>query len=399
MGKNERLRIVVLGYLVRGPLGGLAWHHVQYVLCLLAMGHDVLFVEESENYAACYDPDQDAMTIDPTYGLRFADATFKKLGAPECWAYHDKHQHNWLGPAANRVPSFCETADVLLNLSGVNSLNKPCQTIPRRVFIDTDPGFTQIRHLTDSDARHTAENHTHFFTFGENFGNANCLIPDDGFAWQPTRQPVSLDHWPVFPGFPGETSARFTTVMQWDSYSTRTLGDLTLGMKSQSFEPFLQLPGKVTSALELSLGSANEQTKQDLINAGWFLRSSIDTTIDPWTYQDYLKSSKAEFSVAKHGYVATNSGWFSERSAAYLASGRPVVVQDTGFTDWLRTDAGVIAFNSIDEAVDAIQTIERDYSKHCQAAREVAREYFDGSRVLGRLLNSLQCDGVRSFTA
>jgi hypothetical protein len=206
------LRIVVLGYVVRGPLGGMAWHHLQYVLGLTRLGHDVYFVEDSDDYPSCYDPDRGLTDTDPTYGLRFATAAFERLGLAERWAFYDAHAGRWHGPHEGRVRRALAGADLVLNVSGVNPLRPWLADIPVRVLIDTDPVFTQIRHLTDPAARAVTDQNTAFFSFGENIAQGTAAVPDDGLPWQPTRQPVVLEEWPVTPG---PAKGMFTTVMQW----------------------------------------------------------------------------------------------------------------------------------------------------------------------------------------
>ena len=377
---NDRLRIIVLGYIVRGPLGGLAWHHLQYVLGLAALGHDVYFVEDSEDYPACYDPSRNVVDTDPSYGLRFTARVFERVGLGRRWAYYDAHTTRWLGPCAERIFDLCADADLLLNVSGVNPLRPWLLDIPSRALIDTDPVFTQLRHLADPAARAQALLHTAFCSFGEHAGRG--AIPDDGLAWQPTRQPIVLDAWPVTPGPDG---GRFTTVMQWDSYAVREHDGQRYGMKSASFAPYLDLPRLAGRRFELALGSASAP-RAELRRHGWSVRNPLRPTRDPWTYQRYIHRSRAEFSVAKHGYVVARSGWFSERSAAYLASGRPVVVQDTGFSAWLDADSGVLPFSTPDQALTAIEAVERDYAAQCRAARAVAEQYFDARRVLPQLI-------------
>jgi hypothetical protein len=386
---SGRLRVVVLGYVVRGPLGGLAWHHLQYVLGLSALGHDVHFLEDSDDYPSCSDPSTGAMTVDPSYGLRFAGRCFDRLGLGDRWAYHDAHAGRWHGPAATRIVDACHRADVVLNLSGVNPLRPWCMQAPARVLVDTDPVFTQVRHLQDPAARRRAQDHTAFFSFGENFGLPGCSTPDDGLPWRPTRQPVVLDAWPVTPG---PTRGMFTAVMQWDSYRAPTHEGRRYGMKSDSFEPYWDLPRRAGPQFELALGSASAP-RQKLRDAGWAVRDPLGVTRNPWAYQEYLRGSRAEFGVAKHGYVSTWSGWFSERSAAYLASGRPVVVQDTGFSDRLPAGRGLLAFSTPEEAVVAVESVNGDYDAHCRAARALAEEHFDARKVLPRLLETLGGDG------
>jgi hypothetical protein len=375
-------RIAVLGYIVRGPLGGLVWHHLQYVTGLRALGHDVLFVEDSDDYPSCYDPSRHVVDTDPSFGLRFAAETFEHAGAGDLWAFHDAHVGRWLGPAAGRARAFCESADLVLNLSGVNPLRDWVAGAPARALVDTDPVFTQIRHLTDPAARERALGHTAFLTFGENFGRPGCSIPDDGLPWVPTRQPVTLDAWEVTPG---PQSGPFTTVMQWDSYAPREHGGRRFGMKSDSFAEFLDLPAASAETFELALGTAG--APRDLLSArGWRIRDPLAVARDAPAYQRYIRASKGEFSVAKHGYVASRSGWLSERSAAYLASGRPVAAQDTGFTDWMAAGLGVVPFSTREEAAGAVARISGDYARHCRAAREIAEGCFDARKVLPALV-------------
>ncbi len=382
---DNSFRVVVLGYIVRGPLGGLAWHHLQYVLGLARLGHDVYFVEDSDDFPSCYDPSRDAVDADPTYGLRFIQEAFTRIGLPDRWAYHDALQGIWHGPLASVFADQKLQADLLLNVSAANPVRDWMLSIPNRVMIDTDPVFTQIRHLTDVAARARAELHTAFFTFGENYGTDRATIPMDGLAWRPTRQPIVLDAWPVRPA---PCDGRFTTVMQWDSYSAATFGGRRFGMKSDSFTPYLALPSRVVPGVELELAIGGSTAVWDrLSGCGWRIRNPLDVTLDPWTYQRYIQESRAEFTVAKHGYVVSRSGWFSERSAAYLASGRPVVTQETGFSDWLRSDRGVLSFETPEEAVDAIAELHGHYEAHRQVAREVAKQYFEAAVVLPRLLD------------
>jgi hypothetical protein len=378
----QKMRIVVLGYIIRGPLGGLAWHHLQYVLGLSELGHDVYFIEDSDDFPSCYDPSRHITDVDPTYGLRFICETFDRLGLPDRWGYHDAHRNRWHGPLDGHAEKICRSADVFLNVSGINPVRAWLEQVPHRVLIDTDPVFTQIRHLTDPAAQQLAAQHTSFWSFAENVGKADCNVPDDGLPWQATRQPVVLSAWSVAPG---PRDGPYTTVMQWDSYKHRDYKGRRYGMKSESFAPFFDLPGRCSARLELALGNQNAP-RQELIDAGWQLRDPLEVTLDPWSYQRYLKGSKAEFSVAKQGYVVSQCGWFSERSACYLASGRPVVVQDTGFSEWLTSPGGVIAFKTPEEALTGIEEVNSRYTQHCKAARAVAEEYFDARRVLTELL-------------
>ena len=383
LGTVTPLRIIIASYIVRGPLGGGTWNKLQYMLGLAALGHDVYFVEDSDDYPSCYDPVRDVTDADPTYGLEYARGVFERVGLQDRWAYYDAHTSRWLGPCADRIVRICRTADLLLNLSGVNPLRPWLMEIPARALIDTDPVFTQIRHLTDASARDRALGHTAFFSFGESIGLYRSTVPSDGLPWQPTRQPVVLVAMSVTPG---RAQGKFTTVMLWDSYSAVEYDGIRYNMKSVSFEPYMNLPEKVGAIFELAVGSPSAPRKL-LRSKGWIVRDPLEVTRDPWTYLRYIQQSKAEFSVAKHGYVVSRSGWFSERSVAYLASGRPVLLQDTGFSDWLQMGAGVVSFTTPEEALVGIEEINRRYDFHCRAAREIAAEYFDARKVLSRLVS------------
>jgi hypothetical protein len=380
--KHNRARIIVLGYIIRGPYGGLVWHHLQYVMGLASLGYDVYFLEDSDDYPACCDPTTGAISADPSYGLQFATDAFESVGLGDRWAYYDAHSSSWCGPRRADARQITASADLLLNLSGVNPIRPWLENVPVRGFVDTDPVFTQIRHLTDRGAKDLALKHTAFFTFGENIFEPDCSIPKDGFPWQATRQPIALDAWTVKPGGP---AGRFTTVMQWDSYASRQYGGRTFGMKSTSFPPFLDLPNRTAVHLELALGSVTAP-REDLRRRGWSIVDPTMVARDIWSYQQYISASGGEFSIAKHGYVSSYSGWFSERSAAYLASGRPVVTQETGFSKWLKAGLGVLPFSTAEEALSGIEEVCSRYKPHCQAAREMAEEYFDARKVLTKLL-------------
>jgi len=366
------------------PWGGLAWHHLQYLLGLAEMGHDVWFLEDSTDQACCYNPQTYESSEDPTYGLRFLGSVLARLQLGERWAYYDAHSSTWLGPASGQAPELCASADLLLNLSCVNPLRPWTRDVPVRALVDTDPVFVQVRHLTNLEAREAAEQHNRFFSFGENI-RRGATMPDDGLEWLPTRQPIVLDAWP---SIAAPADGRFTTVMQWDSYREAVWDARSFGMKSASFDPYIDVPQRVGAELEIALAGAPQVDRLRLQAAGWKLRDPQALNDDPWEYQRYLQSSKAEFTVCKEAYVKARTGWFSERSAAYLASGRPVVTQDSGFSTWLPCGEGVLPFSSPEEAVLSVEKVIADYKAHSQAARGIAAAYFDHRQVLGAMIEA-----------
>jgi hypothetical protein len=385
---DGRLRIIVLGSLIREPTGGNAWANLSYVHGLAMLGHDVYYIEDSDDYPTCYDPKNSVATTDPTYGLLFAANVLAQLGLADRWAYYDAHNGEWKGARARDARTFCKSADLVLSYSGMwgNPLREWLQTVPRRAVIDGDPGFTQVRNLVDPAFRQRCDAYTAFFTIGANIGKPSCTIPSDGFPWETTRPPVLLAAWPYLPG---PSSGHYTTVMQWETFP-RALqyNDLRLATKSESFGPFVELPCQLGPIFEIAVRSRWTSPHSMLRQAGWGIADIDGISRDPWAYQAFIQRSKAEFGIAKAGYVETRSGWFSERSAAYLASGRPVLHQDTGFPDWLPCGAGVFAFRSPEEVIDAISRIDADYDAHCRAARDLAVEYFSAERVLPPLIEA-----------
>jgi hypothetical protein len=316
--------------------------------------------------------------------LQFANRVFSRLGLEDRWAYYDAHTKEWKGARARDAREICETADLILHLAGWNPLRDWLERVPARAFIDTDPGYTQIRNLTDSTFRQRCERHTVHFTFGGNVGQDGSTVPVDGFTWLATRQPVSLRAWPHAPG---RSDGCYTTVMQWQPYAGPEYAGQRLAMKRESFPPFAGLPRRLGERFELAIRTRGI-TLTELSDAGWRLADIDAISHDPWSYQSFIQASKAEFGIAKQGYVVTQGGWFSERSAVYLASGRPVLHQDTGFPRWLPCGSGVFSFKSPEDVVEAVMRVDSDYAAQSRAARALATEYFAADRVLPQLIDA-----------
>ena len=391
---SQRLRIVVLGYLVRGRYGGMAWHYLHYLKGLEALGHDVYFCEDSTDQALCHQPEQDIQTTDAEPGLRFAADALDTIGFGERWAYYNAHEEAWAGPLAEKMVDVCKSADLLINISGwINPIRPWLAEIPVRALIDTDPGFTQIRHLTAPGFMEEARKHTVFFSFGENIGSpikgspirgkSISNVPGDGLPWQATRQPVTLDDWPVTPPPP---DGRITTVLSWNSFGAMEYDGLHYGMKDESLKALGDLPRKTESRMELEVCMIPDHEREWLAEQGWIVRGGHDQVPTPRGYQEFIRESRAEIAIAKHGYVVSQCGWFSERTAVYLASGRPALVQQTGFSEWLAAEGGVIPFVTAEDALQGLEELNAHYGSHQRAAREIAEEYFEAGRVLRRLV-------------
>ena len=376
----ERLSIVVAGLIGSIPLPGLTFHYLQYVLGLQRLGHRVLYLEDTGT--AYYDPVSDTMGWDATAALHYLRDVMDRFGLGHCWTFVDSEGavHGVSGRARK---DLLDSADLFLNVTGAGLVREEYLRIPRRAYIDTDPGFMQFRAAggSERDLLHLGR-HTDFFSFGCNIGMPNCPIPTLGYAWQPTAQPIVLSLWPVAP-LPG-LDAPFTTVMKWKTYPPVEFGGEQYGMKDVEFERFIELPSHTAQPLELAMTGAPPVA--DLERRGWRCRKSREVCHTLDAYQTYIRGSRGEWSIAKNGYVKTRSGWFSERSACYLATGRPVVVQDTGFSGWMETGSGTLAFTTVCEAAAGLEAVRARPGFHAAAARNLAEAYFDSDRVLEDLI-------------
>jgi hypothetical protein len=302
------------------------------------------------------------------------------------------------------VREFCRTADILLNVSCSATLRDEYRAIPVRALLDTDPMFTQIQYFTGASMcggpgqmRDMVASHTHFFTLGENVGSPDCRIPTLGLQWHPTRQPIVLRLWPVTDP-PGREFGAYTTVMNWSVVDDVIYDGERLGQKNAEFMRVLDLPARLS---DVKLGMAVSQPfsgifpLQRVREAGWTVADPDVCVPNAPAYQNFVAGSRGEFSVAKQTYVRANTGWFSCRSACYMAAGRPVVVQDTGWSRRLPSGRGLLAFNDLDTAVDALREVEADPDGHAKAARAVAEEWFASGRVLGEMLTSMRSEAQR----
>ena len=380
------MRAVVTGMIASYPVGGVLWDYGQYLLGLERLGFEVFYLEDTGWQT--YDPIRGAYSEDSSYAIRFLErslaALSPALGAR--WHFRDMNGKT-CGMSAAAVAEVISTADLFLNVSGGTLLRDEYMACRRKVLIDSDPGWNHFRNYPKWDAHprwqgtHGYRAHDYFFTYAERLGRADCVLPSLGLAWQPTRPVVVLDQWREEP--PGQN---WTTVMTWKNFQEPIVHNgVAYGTKEMEFEGIEELPARVRVPLEVAVGGT-EAPVERWRSQGWRVADAQSVSRTPESYRSYIQSSRGELSVAKNVYVATRSGWFSCRSVCYLASGRPVVVQDTGFSDLIPTGAGLFAFRNLEEAVNGIASVESDYSRHQQAARELARNYFDSDKVLGQLL-------------
>lgn len=377
-------RIVIAGYMVRHPVGGNLWAYFHYLLGLHRLGHEVAYVEESGWTESCYDPGTRTLGSDPGVGLQAVAELFERFGVRAPVLYVDRDTGAVHGGRRDQVDSVVGQADLLINVGGVCWLPQFRQA-PHRALVDMDPLFTQLGRFA-TDSLHLHDSH---FSYGVNIGRDDCIVPTLGIQWQPTVPPVVPDVWTTDEAadkVPESGQLRFTTVANWNAYGGVTHRGESYGQKDEEFVRFLDLPTRVSSTLEVALSGADDAVTSAFRAAGWRTEDGNAISADATTYESYVKDSAGEFSVAKNGYVKSRSGWFSDRSVSYLAAGRPVVLQDTGFSDWLPTGLGVLGFSRPDEAVACVRDVEARYSEHRAAARDVARRYFHYEKVLPRIL-------------
>ncbi len=394
------LRIAVTGLAASYPLGGVFWDYFQYVLGLRRLGHDVLYIEDTARWG--YDPAAHTYSEGGANNAAYLAAQIARLDPElaERWFYRDAAGQSY-GVAWAKVVDFCRSADLFVHISGSCFMRDEYFAAARVVLIDSDPVYTQAAILAlradSSDPENarradTIGRHHALFTFGENIGHPDCRIPDTGLRWIPTRQPIVLD---CFDDAALPAASRrhvMTTVASWEPAGKAPVVDgIAYAGKSAEFERFIQMPSISTIPLEIAI--SGRAPRERLRDAGWHLVDGHAVSVDPWTYRDYLGHSMAEFSVAKNAYVQSRSGWFSCRSACYMALGVPVIVQDTGFTCAIPGGEGVIPFSTVEEARAAIEQVEADPERHSRRAREIAVEFFASDRVLKRLIEQASASG------
>jgi hypothetical protein len=406
---KSSLRIIVTGLICQHPhLGGITWHYLQYVLGLARLGHDVYYFEDSGEWPYNFEggpSGNDWVERDCTYNVKYLAKVMSRFGLENRWAYRFPIESRWFGLSEKRRKALIKSADLLINVSGTLQRPEDYRRIPRLAYIDTDPVVTQIKLAMDLDSlRERVVTHDIHFSFGESLSET---LPITGYTWHPTRQPIVLSEWRP------NTQHRnaFTTVMSWTSYKPLTYCDQIYGQKDIEFRRYLHIPTIVApTEMEVAIGRVEHldwqtedlnlpyeiessgrgktqfTTRDILINMGWCVVDAVERCGDFDSYRHYIESSKAEWSVAKNAYVLGQPGWFSERSACYIAAGRPVIVQDTGFSQILPVGEGILPFRTVEEAMAAVQDVETNYARHSEASRAIAESYFDSDCILDRLI-------------
>ena len=383
-------RIVLGSYMVRYPLGGMMSWVLQYLTGFARLGHEVYFVEKSGYPNACFDPAKKRMTDDCSYGLNAVERLLSRHGLRDRCCYVD-HQNAYHGLSKPIIEDVFATADLFVDMGTHGSWQQESAQAGLKVLIDGEPAFTQLKMEQKAAQGIQTDDYDFYYTTGRNIGTSESSAPTGGREWRHVFHPICTETVPfVDPVDP----AKYTTVMNWQSYQPVQFGDTCYRHKDVEFQKFLDLPRKTIAELEIAVSGA--VPREELLAANWSIRSAHQVTETFDSFFDYIQSSRGEFSVCKSGYVISNSGWFSDRSAAYLALGRPVVLQETGFSKHLPTGRGLFAVRNTDEAAAALDEIETNYLKHARRARAIAEEYLDTQVVLGTFLEELGLEGRTS---
>ncbi len=386
------MRVVVTGLIASYPTGGVVWDYGQYLLGLQALGCDVVYLEDPGHES--YDSLGRSFSDAPDGAVAYLAASLRALDATLADRWHLRTPDGRrFGMPVSALERHLSQAELFLNVSGGALLREEYAQVARTVLVDTDPGFNHFVIWPSSDARDRApgvcswREHTRHMTYAELLGLEGCTLPDMGLSWQPTRPPVCLDRWQ-----PAPSADRWTTIMSWGTYDLAPpLVDSTgrrYGAKEPEFHHIAGLPGAVPES-SFEIATRSWAPVAEWTAAGWSWADAEQVTADPRAYRDYVQRSRAEVSVAKQAYVATRSGWSSCRSACYLAAGRPVVLQDTGWSQVLPAGTGLLTFDDAEGAVAAVRDVETDLAGHGEAARALAETHFAAERVLEDLLGKV----------
>ena len=375
---------VVVGFVGKLPVAGMTQYNVHYIAGLQDLGYEVHYVERQNRPQECYDPIGGGFTDDPAYALHYLASVMADLEiGSEGWSFIDRddacHGSDW-----SKLALALMEADFVLTLADETWFDE-LEFCAHRAFIDGDPVFTQMAMADKSTivGRALASYDTLFST-GTRIGLEDCPIPPQGRRWLPTRSVVATRLWEPLP--PPSSDGPATVLMHWAAAPDVTIDGVTYGHKNRELERFLDLPSVTSKKLRLAVGGP-EAPRDMLREHGWEIANPLEATITIDAYRRFIAESWADLGIAKHAYVASRSGWFSDRSLCYMAAGRPVLHQDTGFGEWLPTGRGVLAFSDEDEILEGIEEIESDYEGHSRAAREIAEEYLEASVVIGDLLD------------
>ena len=387
---NGKQKIVLLGMMSKMPVAGVVWQTLHYLVGFRALGYDVYYVEaHARTPSALMEHEHEDSSAK---AAAFIDGVMRQYDFADRWAFHALHADGrCYGLSDVQLNELYRSAALIINLHGGTMPLPEHSATGRLLYLETDPVALQIElHDNLQTTVDFLAPHFAFFTFGENYGSADCGLPvDHRFKFHPTRQPVVLDFWGSNGTAPGSA---FTTIGNWQQQWREVVfrGETYYWSKHHEFLKFLDLPRRTSQPFELALSGYTDDDQRMLEQYGWQVTHALSFSCDMAAYRAFIARSRGEFTVAKDQNVRLRSGWFSDRSATYLAAGRPVITQETGFSRILPTGEGLFAFSTMDDICSAVETINSDYDRHARAARAVAREYFDAPTVLSQLVRQAE---------
>jgi hypothetical protein len=387
----DRLRVVMLGTMGRAPYGGHVWVHLNWLRAFQRLGHDVWYVEDDSSWP--YNPDLNSFSDDCTYALEHIAQWTDAIGLGGRTAFRlTGHAGACWGLSPSELHELYRSCDLLINMAGATPLSPEQRAASTRVLLHTDPVAPEIR-LAGGDPKTKSifDDHDYIVTCGENIGRPDCPVPVNGLEakYRPIRQAVDLDLWPMVP----EASASsFTTVGNWRQSGNEVEyeGERYTWSKHHEWLKFVDLPQRSSQRFDVALNVGKVEDRTMLESFGWRVLPALPMSYDVLgAYREFIQHSWAAWTVCKDQNVRLRSGWFSDREATYLASGKPVIMQETGFSDNLPTGKGLFAFSTMEDILAAIEEIRSDYKAHAAAARDIAVEYFEAGRMASRLLDSI----------
>ena len=385
---HRKYRILVLGMMGRCPFGGQTWLYLNWLRGLKRLGHEVWYVEDDTVWP--YDPLQNCVTDNCSYAVQHIASCLERIGLADRWAFRlaDRKRSCW-GRSEHQLGELYASCDALLNIVGATDLREEHMTVPLRVYVQTDPVTAELRLANgDEHTRQAFDNHHFIATYGENYGSADCSVPLNGLdaKYCTTRQPIDMELWPM--SFSPKAKF-FTTIGNYRNQGSDVeyRGETYYWSKHHEWEKFLDLPQHTDQPFELAMNIDDPADQERFTGHGWRVVVPLEMSLDIFgAYPNYFRQSRAEFTVAKDQNIRLRSGWFSERDACYLACGKPVITQDTGFSATLPTGEGLFAISGPDEVLAAIDAINSDYRRHCKRARAIAEEFFSADKVAAKLL-------------
>lgn len=383
--RSSKAKIIVFGIIFWYPLAGVTYQFLHYLMGLRRLGYDPYYVEDSGRWI--YDPLSFEFSPDASGNIAAVAPILETHGFANRWAFRGNYPGGrCYGMTEEQLLQLYRQADAFLNVTASQELREEHMACPRRIYVESDPFAVQIKVAQgDEPTIKALKAHDTLFTFGENLGAPDCDIPVERFRWLPTRQPVAMELWEN--PFPPARGTAFSTITTWHNKGKdlEWRGETWYWTKDREFKKFLDLPRRRDVKFELAV-EVDEDVHRLLTANGWNIVHSLPISRDINQYRRYIQNSRGEFTVAKDQVVRPLTGWFSDRSCSYLAAGRPVITQETGFSKYLPTGKGLFGFRTMEDILTAIDIIESDYEGSCTAAREIASEYFAAEKVLGSLM-------------